>query len=326
MVILSMNISQICKSQTQKERPYIDLELYLNNDSDNGNLESSIPTGSELTASFPPRIGTLIIHLVGRWEAKPLKHPLQLWTLFVNVWARGDGIQRNTNFVIYPTINGQTISSAGSEYYIRTNSATLSSTPKEFTGGGDGPLGYELNAGDVFGIEIWVSERGSGGELVYGCTDYPSYTTILANHFETPFILTNISKPEISDNKAYITTSIDSVFGIEDINNYTLLINGGENYEDRNYIELNKIISTDEVIIVEYVWDIEKDKADVGEYLFWIEVNLGDNVLWSQYTNYNISNIQKKTDSNIDIIYISLLIGIIIIIAIVFFVRKLIRK
>ena len=292
------------------------LNLYLSGSSENGVLSPYIPEGTENTASFPARAGTIFITRVGSWETISLKNPIIIAFIDVSIWVRGSGLQFNTAFTIYPLINGQRIGES-----IETNSNTLSSEPKEFTGSSS--VGVPtLNSGDVFGIEIYVSERGSGGEIVYDSEQYPTFITI-HEYQGSSMAIAEISEPEGYGEKVRITTNIDSLFGTDYINNYTLMLEGPldegtlQEYEYyKDFISMEEEDISSEVITVTWLLDSKNNNIKDGAYLIWVEMNIGDSEIWSNWTHKNITIIESKNESqlNSNIIF---LIPILIIIALV---------
>jgi len=137
------------------------VSLYL---SDGNKLTGML--GGEGSTPFPAqaKVSVALAWLVGTWSTQPVAAPVD-FTGNVNfsIWARGAGLaQLSTRFQVYFGSNGARTGSAYS-----TGSGRLGSTPSEFTGTAAG-VSIRLNPGDTLDLFIYVSERGSGGSVVYG--------------------------------------------------------------------------------------------------------------------------------------------------------------
>ena len=133
--------------------------LYL---ADGGALTTSVPADGSV--AFQAAAGGPLVWLVGTWSSAPLGAPVSI-TSAINftIWAKASGgAQLRTRFQVYIGVNDQ----RGDTAYT-TGNDRLSSTPSEFKGTATSP-NLKLQASDTLGFWVYASERGMGGELLFG--------------------------------------------------------------------------------------------------------------------------------------------------------------
>lgn len=133
--------------------------LYLGGNSE---LTPTLPETAG-SAPIPARAGGPLVWQVGAWKSQPLGAPLDFTgNITFNLWARATTPgQLNTRFQVYFGVNDV----RGSAPYT-TNSARLGTSPTEFKG--TATVQLALNPADSIGFWVYVSERGTGGELLFG--------------------------------------------------------------------------------------------------------------------------------------------------------------
>jgi len=164
--------------------------------------------GGEGSAPFPPqaKLSIGLVWLVGTWDSEPLAAPMNYaGNINFSIWAKASSAaQLSTRFQVYFGTNG----ARGPTAYT-TNSDRLGTTPTELKGTASG-VNLKAGIGDTLTFMVYVSERGSGGDIVYGST-YPSGFKL--NLRTVTLNLTYNSKPGALD----ITGNITDIWGSQDI-------------------------------------------------------------------------------------------------------------
>lgn len=181
---------------------------------DAGMLSPTAPQ-VEGSAPFDARVGGPLVWLVGTWSTPPLSMAVDYsGNINFSVWARASGgVQMNTRFQVYFGVNGQ----RGDTAY-NTGSDRLGSSPTEFKGTAPN-VGLRADRGDQITYMVYVSERGSGGEVVWGAS-YPSRIELRL----APLSL-NLSH-EGAPGTLEITGRLESLWGEKDLREIELLVAG----------------------------------------------------------------------------------------------------
>ena len=129
---------------------------------------NALATGapSEGTAPFPAqaKLSVALVWLVGTWNSPPVAAATSFGgNVNFSIWAQASGsVQLGTRFQVFFGVND-----VRGETAYTTDTQRLGSAPKELKGTAAG-VSLALNAGDTIGMWIYVSERGSGGSVVFG--------------------------------------------------------------------------------------------------------------------------------------------------------------
>ncbi|UCE38102.1 MAG: hypothetical protein JSW00_02355 [Thermoplasmata archaeon] len=180
-----------------------------------------------------------------------------------------------------------------------------------------------FNTGDCIGMGIDVGIIGSQSpaeaRILYNSTNHPSRFTI-----NTKPISIDIFNHTTTKNKAVVDLMITDAFGIYDIADYNVLINGpsGKNIVDFEIIEYE--YQDQGILILRVIWDKSEDGS--GNYSFIVKVVDNNNNKWEEIEvfEYDLSN-----DGIIEIspyLYVLSSIGIIILVLIYIFVIKKRKK
>jgi cytochrome c-type biogenesis protein len=246
------------------------VDLFL---SSGGALTTGTP--AEGSAPFPMQAKTSValVWLVGTWNSEPVQAPLKFsGNINFSVWAQGSGlIQVGTRFQVYFGTNGARCATAYS-----TASQRLSSTPKEFKGTASG-ASLSLNPGDTLTMMIYVSERGSGGSVVFG-PSAPSRMTMA-------FRPLNMSlSASVHPGELRISGGVSDIWGKTDISKLELGILGPFPKADEsacgrdlleNRTKLVKTVSLEKLSTEEtetdinftYSWKYDASKTGAGQYI-----------------------------------------------------------
>jgi cytochrome c-type biogenesis protein len=250
---------------------------------DNAPVDLFLSSGSALTtgtpaegsAPFPAqaKVSVALAWLVGTWNSQPVQAPLKFsGNINFSVWAQGSGlIQVSTRFQVYFGVNGARL---GSSY--ATNSDRLSSTPKEFKGTAAG-VSLDLNPGDTMGMMIYVSERGSGGSVVFG-PSAPSRMTMA-------FRPLNMSlSASVHPGELRISGGVSDIWGVRDISGIQVAVLGPFATADEsacgrellaNRTRVQKSVGMEQLSTEEtetdinftYTWKYDASKTGAGQYL-----------------------------------------------------------
>ena len=184
--------------------------LYL---ADGGKLVTS--PGGDGSAPFPPqaKLSIGLVWLVGTWSSEPLAASMNYaGSINFSLWAKASSAgQLSTRFQVYFGTNGARGPTAYS-----TNSDRLGSSPKELKGTASS-VTLKANAGDTITFMVYVSERGSGGELVYG-SSCPSGFKLGFQALKLN--VTYESKP----GALMVTGTITDVWGSQDIDEVAIVV------------------------------------------------------------------------------------------------------
>ncbi|MBM4249173.1 MAG: redoxin domain-containing protein [Euryarchaeota archaeon] len=174
-------------------------------------------TPAEGSAPFPAqaKFSVALVWLVGAWSSEPVGAPLTFGgNIDFSIWAQGSGpVQVGTRFQVYFGVNDLRGDTAYS-----TDSQRLSSTPKELKGTASG-VSLELNTGDTITMWIYVSERGTGGSVVFGGA-CPSRMTIPLRPLEAGLEIS--ARP----GELRISGGVWDIWGIHDILEVTVAVLG----------------------------------------------------------------------------------------------------
>ena len=173
--------------------------------------------GAEGSAPFPAqaKVSVAFAWLVGTWESPKLGAALSYsGNVNFSIWAKASGaVQVNTHFQVYFGVNG----ARGASSY-PSGTGRLGSTPKEFKGTAAG-VHLGLNPGDTVSFFVYVSERGSGGSVVYGGS-YPSRMELGIQ----PLGL-NLSV-QTTPGELKVTGGVSDIWGRMDVTDLTLAVMG----------------------------------------------------------------------------------------------------
>jgi len=246
------------------------VDLYLSSGSA---LSTSLP--AEGTAPFPAqaKFSVALSWLVGTWTSPPVAGTLSYnGNINFSIWAKGNTpAQLSTRFQVYFGVNGVRIAPAYS-----TDSARLGTTPKEFTGTATG-VDLQFNPGDTLGMMVYVSERGTGGSVVFGGS-YPSRITMALTPLNLSVDIS--SRP----GELRITGSASDIWGRTDISEIQVAVLGPFSTADpaacgrdllANKTKVQKSVGmdalsteeTDTDINFTYVWKYDQAKVAAGQYM-----------------------------------------------------------
>ncbi len=248
--------------------------LYL---ADGGKLSPKPVSGGSV--SFPPqaKLSIVLMWLVGTWESEPLGAPVNYagninFTLWARASTRG---QLGTRFQVYFGING----ARGPTAY-PTNSVRLGTTPAELTGTATN-VNLKAGVGDTITFMVYVSERGSGGELDYGSDHLSGFEL---NLWAVGLNLSYVSKP----GALKITGETTDIWGNQDIDTIHVGILGLSNKPvslTNNNSVFVKLVSLDPANIntegnqtnFNYTWKYDATRIMAGTYYVYVWVTTFSN-------------------------------------------------
>jgi cytochrome c-type biogenesis protein len=235
-----------------------------------GTLATSAPDAAG-SAPIPARIGGPLVWQVGAWKSQAIATGLEFTgNVSFNLWAGSSTpVQRNTYFQVYFGVND----ARGPTAYASDRNQ-LGSTPTEFSG--TATVQLSLNPGDMLNFQVYVSERGSGGELLFGGST-PS--RIELDIQPVTINLTASSRPGALD----ISGSVADIWGPADIKGLTIAVLGPFDSQDVSARELygnrtrlvkeakDDQISTgedpSEGLTFSYGWRFDASKIEPGAYM-----------------------------------------------------------
>jgi len=252
------------------------VDLYLS-----GGNALTTSTPAEGSAPFPAqaKFSVALVWLVGTWNSPPVAVPLSYGgNINFSIWAQSSGaIQLSTRFQVFFGVNDV----RGATAYT-TDTARLGSTPKELKGTAAG-VSLSLNSGDTIGMWIYVSERGSGGSVVFGGS-YPSRMTLALTPLNLSVDLS--SRP----GELRITGSASDIWGRTDISEMQVAVLGPFATADEsacgrdllaNRTKVQKSVGLDQLSTEEtdtdinftYVWKYDPAGIAAGQYLVVVVVD-----------------------------------------------------
>jgi cytochrome c-type biogenesis protein len=246
----------------------------------NDGLTTSL--GAAGSAPIPARIGGPLVWRVGIWKSPAVGSGLD-FTGNINfiLWASSSSPgQLNTYFQVYFGVND----AQGSVAYL-TGRAKLSSTPTEFKG--NGTVQLALNPGDMINFWVFASERGSGGELLFGGST-PS-------RIEMAFQAVNINLTAANaPGELKIEGNVTDIWGPADIAGITLAVLGpfaNQNVSARdlydNRTRLVKEAKDDQIpteedpqagLTFSYNWRFDAASVKTGSYMVMALVQTHSNI------------------------------------------------
>jgi predicted MFS family arabinose efflux permease len=256
---------------------------------------------------------------VGRWAIGPVPEPITISGDIVSImWASGSGtIYFENRLYINNEYTGNIFSSG---------TLPLSSSAQEYTSTESG-VNLELNAGDVFEIDIAIYTFGRGGTVYWGSTEHPSSLTLACDSVSVSNTTVGI---DVNAEEISIVSTIVSAFGVDDIANYTIAIAGPT--EPEHITKWDPMIENEE-LTVSWTWEYGEDNPRYGEeYTITIEVIDNNGNIWSESVTEPI--IPQASDreeglqtSVIQLIIILTIIGIIVFLIVYWmFLGKYVKK
>jgi cytochrome c-type biogenesis protein len=169
---------------------------------------------------IPARVGGPLVWQVGIWKSQPVGTGLDYAGNFsFSLWASSSSPgQLNTYFQVYIGVND-----ARGPVAYNSDRARLSSTPKEFKGTGTAQI--VLNPGDMINFWVYASERGPGGDLLFGGSTPSSIEMALQ---AVNINLTVVNSP----GQLKIAGNVTDIWGPGDVAGITLAVLGP--FEEQN--------------------------------------------------------------------------------------------
>lgn len=171
-------------------------------------LGLGIPNGSS-DQSVPIGMGAgMMMRSLGKWSSPPFEVEMDYQSGDVNfsVWVQGSGrFQTGTQLHAYFGVNDQQGSAM-----VMSDTAPLTGTAVEFKGSGKQPL--TVKKGDSLSVWFYAVESGSGGALVYGSSQHPSYVAVGVAPVN---ITANASRA--TGNLMRLTGSVEHLLGMNEI-------------------------------------------------------------------------------------------------------------
>ncbi|UCG68715.1 MAG: hypothetical protein JSV09_13060, partial [Thermoplasmata archaeon] len=188
-------------------------------------------------------------------------------TLNTVFWASGSG-------VIYFEI-GLYINDEYTEILMTSGSLPLSSSPQEYPCTESG-VDLQLEAGDVFDVDVSIYLLGANVDIYWGSSEHPSNIVLPCNSVV-------VDAPghdmDAGSEKLIINTTVVSAFGVDDIANYTIRFQGPA---DAEHVTEQETETDNGSLIVKWIWEYGKDGAKGGqEYVIQIEVIDNSGNTWS---------------------------------------------
>jgi predicted MFS family arabinose efflux permease len=235
-------------------------------DSDNlSTIEPMGTTGQTTSVGLSVRMS---VTSIGTWSTEPLEKPIKIsGSVTTKIWVSGFG---SANLEFQLLNNNEPV---GAQF--STSTQPLSQTPQEFNAVLTG-LDFDVDSGDVIGIEVTLNFRGAQCSVYWGGRNYPSSVEITCDSISLAEPHYNI---DTSSQKVTINTTIFSAFGPEDIQSYIIHITGPTNVE---HISQNEVDVVDGGINAVWFWEYGKDDIETGkEYQITITVNDRSGNSWS---------------------------------------------
>jgi cytochrome c biogenesis protein CcdA/peroxiredoxin len=174
------------------------------------------------------------------------------------MWAQGSNLQTNTQFSVSLEVDGTQVGTT-----IQTQASGLSTPAKEYVG--EGTADFNISTGQTIAAHITVSERGTGGDLLYGSVSHPSRIILGA----TPVTSSTFPQAHKAGTSIVVRTQVDDVWGVEDVDLVEQFIAGPYATRELN-IDPNSI--TEDKIVA---------KADLSEQTVTDKTASGMNVSWT---------------------------------------------
>jgi cytochrome c-type biogenesis protein len=233
------------------------------------------------SAAIPVRMGGPLVWQVGIWKSQAIFGGLDFTgDINFSLWASSSSPgQLSTYFQVYFGVND-----ARGPVAYPTDRGRLGSTPSEFSG--TATVQLALNAGDMLNVQVYVSERGSGGELLFGGST-PSRIEL-----DLQAVSINLSVTSRPGELA-IAGNVTDIWGPDDVAGITLAVLGPFDSQDVSPLELYenrtrlvKEAADDQVattkdpesgLTFSYTWRFDAANIKTGSYMIMAIVQTSSN-------------------------------------------------